>query len=182
MSDQSTRGLPRQSRPPTRTGAPQIGGEWEIARPRDDVARRKWWERYSEPQLNQLEEKLNTSNQNVAAAAANVLAARAVIRQGRSQYFPTLTANPGITNSRLSTGFGQTLGINSTTYSLPLEASWEPDLFGRVRNTVKANTYAAQASAADLENVRLAAQADLAADYYQLRAQDALVEVGPIPR
>ena len=60
---------------------------------------------------------------------------------------------------------------------MPLEASWEPDLWGRVRNTVKANTFAAQASVADLENVRLSAQADLAADYYELRAQDALKQL-----
>ena len=77
----------------------------------------------------------------------------------------------------MSTAFGQTVGITFTTYSLPLDASWEPDLWGRVRNTVKANTFAAQASVADLENVRLSAQADLAADYYELRAQDALKQL-----
>ena len=127
--------------------------------------------------MNELEEKLNISNQNIAAAAANVQAARAMIREARAQYFPTVTANPGITNSRLSTAFGQTIGATFTTFSLPLEASWEPDLWGRVRNTVKANTFAAQASVADLENVRLSAQADLAADYYELRAQDALKQL-----
>ena len=149
-------------------------GGWKPAEPRDGASRGRWWERFEDRELSQLEEKLNTSNQNVAAAAANVLAARAVIRQARTQYFPMVTANPGITNSRLSTAIGQNIGIAFTTYSLPLEASWEPDLWGRVRNTVKANTFAAEVSAADLENVRLAAQADLAADYYQLRAQDAL--------
>ncbi len=77
----------------------------------------------------------------------------------------------------MSTAFGQTVGATFTTYSLPLDASWEPDLWGRIRNTVKANTFAAQASVADLENVRLSAQADLAADYYELRAQDALKQV-----
>jgi NodT family efflux transporter outer membrane factor (OMF) lipoprotein len=143
----------------------------------DQAARGKWWESFQDPQLNQLEDKLNISNQNIAAAAANVQAARAMIREARAQYFPTLTANPGITNSRLSTAFGQTIGANFTTFSLPLDASWEPDLWGRVRNTVKANTFAAQASAADLENVRLSAEADLAADYYQLRAQDAMKQL-----
>jgi NodT family efflux transporter outer membrane factor (OMF) lipoprotein len=100
-----------------------------------------------------------------------------MIREARAQYFPSLTVNPVISNSRLSTAFGQAIGTTFTTYALPLEASWEPDLWGRVRNTVKANTFAAQASAADLENVRLSAQADLAADYYQLRAQDALKQL-----
>ena len=151
-----------------------VQGDWKPAQPSDEAARGKWWESFHDPQLNQLEEKLNISNQNIAAAAANVQAARAMIREARAQYFPTITANPGITNSRLSTAFGQTIGATFTTFSLPLDASWEPDLWGRIRNTVKANTFAAQASVADLENVRLSAQADLAADYYQLRAQDAL--------
>lgn len=148
--------------------------EWKTAQPKDDAARGKWWETLSDPQLNELEEKLNISNQNIAAAAANVLAARAMIREARAQYFPSLTVNPGISNSRLSTAYGQAIGTTFTTYALPLEASWEPDLWGRVRNTVKANTFAAEASAADLENVRLSAQAELAADYFELRAQDAL--------
>jgi NodT family efflux transporter outer membrane factor (OMF) lipoprotein len=155
-------------------GAPNVEGNWKPAQPRDNAARGKWWERFNDPQLNQLEDKLNISNQNIAAAAANVQDARAMIREAHAQYFPTVTANPGITNSRLSTAFGQTIGANFTTYSLPLDVSWEPDLWGRVRNTVKANTFAAQASVADLENVRLSAQADLAVDYYELRAQDAL--------
>ena len=154
-------------------GAPNLESTWKPAQPSDQTSRGKWWEGFQDPQLNQFEEKLNISNQNIAAAAANVQAARAMIREARAQYFPTLTANPGITNTRLSTAFGQTVGTGFTTYSLPLEASWEPDLWGRIRNTVKANTYSAQASVADLENVRLSAQAQLAADYYELRAQDA---------
>jgi len=158
-------------------GAPNVEGDWKPAQPRDDAARGKWWEGFNDAQLNQLEDKLNISNQNIAAAAANVQAARAMIREAHAQYFPAVTANPGITNSRLSTAFGQTIGANFTTYSLPLDVSWEPDLWGRIRNTVKANTFAAQASVADLENVRLSAQADLAADYYELRAQDALKQL-----
>lgn len=153
-------------------GAPNVEGAWKAAQPRDEAARGKWWESFDDRQLNELEEKLNVSNQNVAAAAAGVQAARAMVREARAQYFPTLTANPGITNSRVSTAFGQSVGNTFTTYSLPLDATWEPDLWGRIRNTVKANTFAAQASVADLENVRLSAQSDLAIDYYQLRAQD----------
>jgi NodT family efflux transporter outer membrane factor (OMF) lipoprotein len=158
-------------------GSSNVDGDWKPAQPKDDAARGKWWERMNDPQLNALEEKLNISNQNIAAAAANVQAARAMIREARAQYFPTVTVNPGIANSRLSTAFGQTIGANFTTFALPLEASWEPDLWGRIRNTVKSNTFAAQVSVADLENARLSAQADLAADYYQLRGQDALKQV-----
>jgi NodT family efflux transporter outer membrane factor (OMF) lipoprotein len=149
-------------------------GDGKPAQPGDTVARGKWWEGFHDPQLNQLEEKLNFSNQNIAAAVANVQAARAVVREARAQYFPTVTANPSITNSRVSTAFGQTVGVTYSTFALPLEASWEPDLWGRIRNTVKANTFAAQASVADLENARLSAQSDLAADYFELRAQDEL--------
>ena len=155
-------------------GAPNLEGTWKPAQPSDDAARGKWWESFGDPQLNELEEKLNISNQNIAAAAANVQAARAMIREARAQYLPTVSANPAITNSRLSTAFGQTVGNTYNTFSLPLEASWEPDLWGRVRNSVKVNTFAAQASVADLENVRLSAQSDLATDYFELREQDAL--------
>lgn len=155
-------------------GASGIEGDWKPSQPSDHLARGKWWEAFQDPALNELEEKTNISNQNIAAAAASVQQARAMIRQARSQYQPTLTVNPSITNSRISTGFGKQLGVVFPTYSLPFEASWEPDLWGRVRNTVNANTYAAQASAADLENVRLSAQSDLATDYFELRAQDSL--------
>jgi NodT family efflux transporter outer membrane factor (OMF) lipoprotein len=158
-------------------GAPNVNGDWKAAQPRDDRARGKWWERFNDRQLNDLEDKLNISNQNIASAAANVQVARAMIREARAQYFPTVTGSPSITNSRLSTGFGKPLAITYTNYSLPFEASWEPDLWGRVRATVGANSFAAQVTVADLQNVRLSAQAELAADYYELHAQDALKEL-----
>jgi len=156
---------------------PNVERDWKPAEPRDTASRGKWWEAYRDPQLNQLEEKLNISNQSIAAAAANVQAARVMIRQARAPYFPTVSANPSITNSRVSTAYGRSVESSFPTYSLPIEASWEPDLWGRVRNTVKASTLAAQASEADLENVRLSAQADLAADYFELRAQDTLKQL-----
>jgi len=151
-----------------------MDGDWKPGQPRDDAARGKWWEKFSDARLNELEERVEVSNQNIAAAAANVLAARAMIRQARAQYLPTVAGDPSITNSRLSTGFGKPLGITYTNYSLPFEASWEPDLWGRIRATASANSFAAQATVADLQNVRLSAQAELAVDYYELRAQDSL--------
>lgn len=167
---------PRYAKPtaPVPPAYKEASGEWKTAQPRDEAPHGKWWERLNDPQLNELEEKLNLSNQNIAAAAANVLEARAMIRQARAQYFPTATVNPSISNSRISSAFGQTLGVTYTSYTLPAEASWEPDLWGRVRNSVRASTFAAQASVADLENIRLSAQAELASDYYELRTQDAL--------
>lgn len=159
---------------------------WKTAQPSDAVSRGKWWETFNDPELNGLEEKSAVSNQNIAAAAASFLAARALVREARSQYFPTVTTNPSTINSRpspaqfggLQTGTTSGLTVTSyTNYSLPFDASWEPDLWGRVRNGVRANVFAAQASAADLENVRLSEQAELAVDYYELRAQDSLKEV-----
>ena len=151
---------------------PQDAGIWKPSQPRDGASRGNWWEAFGDSRLNDLETKLNGSNQNIAAAAAAVLEARAVIRESRAQFFPTITGGAAIANQHLSTFGPKAAGVTYSEFTLPAEASWEPDLWGRVKNTVKANTYAAQASVADLENVRLAAQADLATDYYQLRAQD----------
>src|SRR5271165_5128892 len=123
------------------TGGANLEGDWKPAQPNDAASRGKWWKRLNDPQLNVLEDKLNISNQNIAAAAAGVLEARATIRASRAQYFPTVTVNPGITNSLLSNAFGQNVGINYTTFAAPLEASWEPDLWRRIRNTVKSNTF-----------------------------------------
>ncbi len=153
------------------------GNDWKAAEPRDDASRGAWWAAFHDHDLDLLEEKLNQSNQNVAAAAANVQAAKAMVREARAQYFPTLTANPAIANNRISSAFGQSVGVTYTSYVLPLEASWEPDLWGRVRKTVDSATFGAQASVADLESVRLSEQAELASDYYQLRAQDALKQL-----
>ncbi len=147
---------------------------WKTAEPRDQQPRGDWWDAFEDRQLNDLEKKLNISNQNIAAAVANLQASRAVVRESRAQFFPSATVNPAITNNRLSTAFGQSAAINYTSYALPLEASWEPDLWGRVRKTAASSVFAAQASAADLENVRLSAESDLAADYFELRAQDLL--------
>ena len=115
---------------------------------------------FNEPQLDALEEKVNVSNQNIASAAASFLAARALVKEARSQLFPTVTTNPSITVQRPPSSSGSGSSSKSSTgtftdYTLPFDATWQPDLFGRIRNTVKAAAYGAQASAADLENTRL---------------------------
>lgn len=184
---------PKYNRPPVQ--APPVYKElqnaqgenkWKTAQPNDSAVRGKWWERFNDAELNDLEDKLITSNQNIAAAAANFQAARSLVRQARSQYFPTVVTNPSIMNSRPSsaqfggveTSSGSAVTVKSyTDYSLPFDASWEPDLWGRIRNTVRANLFAAQASAADVQNVRLSEQAELAVDYYELRAQDSLKQI-----
>ncbi len=161
--------------------SPEATNLWKIVQPSDAVVRGKWWELFRNPELNTLEEKVAVSNQNVAAAFANYLTARALVKEAQSQYYPALTANPTVTRSRqpsigrqtgLSTG-----GATLTDYSLPLDTAWQLDLWGRIRNTVKANARETQAAIADLENTRLTAQAELAADFFQLHAQDSLAQL-----
>jgi len=172
---------------------------WKVAQPKDGVLHGQWWELFNDPELNALEQQVNVSNQNIAAAFASFLQARALVKEARAQYYPTLTTSPSVTRSRSSanlvqagaggataagtaTGAGTVVATTATgrpftDYDLPFDASWTPDLWGRVRNTVKSNVAAAQASAADLENTRLTAQAELAVDYYQLRTQDSLKQL-----
>jgi NodT family efflux transporter outer membrane factor (OMF) lipoprotein len=146
---------------------------WKTAEPKDDMIRGQWWEMFHEPELNAFEGQVVVSNQTVAAALANFLAARAVVKQSRSQYFPTVSANPSVTRSRQSSASSPPTSSTFTEYSLPFDASWELDFWGRIRNTVKANSLEAQATLADLENVRLTVQAEVAVDYFQLRVVDA---------
>jgi NodT family efflux transporter outer membrane factor (OMF) lipoprotein len=148
---------------------------WKTAEPMDNVLRGQWWEMFHEPELNAFESQVSVSNQTVAVALANFLAARAVVKQSRSQYFPTVTASPSVTRSRQASSQNQSGSSASTftEYALPFDASWEPDFWGRIRNTVKANSLEAQATLADLENVRLTMQAEVAVDYFQLRVLDA---------
>jgi len=168
---------------------------WKVAQPSDQTIRGKWWEVFNDPELNQLEEQVEKSNQSIASAAASFLAARSIVKQARSQLFPTVTTSPSITrelqSSNLkqfvgqgsgSTGTGGTGTTNATTspftdYSLPFDATWVPDLWGKVRNTIRSNAYAAQSSAADLANTRLSIQAEVAEDYFELRSQDALKQL-----
>ncbi len=160
---------------------------WTVAQPSDSKLRGKWWEIFNDPELNALEEQLDINNQNIKQFFENFMEARAIVREARSQYFPTLAVAPSFSRSRtsgnLSTTPVNTTGgaapkpqLQSTVYSLPLEASWEPDLWGKVRNTVREEQYAAQVSAADLENERLTEQASLAEFFFEIRGQDAVAK------
>jgi NodT family efflux transporter outer membrane factor (OMF) lipoprotein len=186
---------PKYHKAPVETPAAyKEAGNWKVAQPQDAAARGKWWETFGDPELNALEEQVNVSNQNIAAAAANFLSARALVKQARAQLFPSAATQPSITythqpfavatpTSSGTGGTGSTGGTSSSSglvesgtfaeYVMPFDASWQLDLWGRIRNGVKASVYAAQASAADLESVRLTAQAEVAVDYFSIRAQDA---------
>lgn len=146
-------------------------GNWKIAQPRDDVKRDKWWEVFNDAPLNSLVAQIDVSNQNVRVAEANFRQARALVQQARASLFPSVTGAASVTRSRTS-GTSTRAGSISNSYNLALDANYEVDIWGRVRNTVSANVAGAQASAADLETVRLLAQAELAFDYFQLRVLD----------
>jgi NodT family efflux transporter outer membrane factor (OMF) lipoprotein len=135
---------------------------------------------FGEPELNALEARLNIDNQNIAQYFQNFMAARAQVREARAGYFPTLSAaasfarsHPGSAAASAAGGGGQTVN----DFELPLDATWAPDLWGRVRSAVREYHAAAAVSAADLENERLTEQAALAQDYFELRGQDALQEL-----
>jgi NodT family efflux transporter outer membrane factor (OMF) lipoprotein len=145
---------------------------WKTAEPRDHELRGKWWELYDDPVLNGLEEQVNVSNQTLAQAEAQFRQARALVAQARAAYFPIVDLSAGTSRSQAASASG---GSRSAVnrHNVSLDASWEPDLWGRVRKTVEANVAAAQASAADVESTRLALHAELAQDYFLLRALDA---------
>jgi NodT family efflux transporter outer membrane factor (OMF) lipoprotein len=183
--------------PPT---TPETQAAWERAQPRDASDRAKWWLIYQDETLNQLEDQVQASNQTLKADEAAFREARALVVEARAALFPTVTTSPSYTTFRSSrnvsggvssggtttaSGGSTTTTTTSTTsgggssgggtgqlFSFPVEATWEPDLWGKIRNTVASNAYAAQASAADLANARLSLQAQLAQDYFQLRATD----------
>jgi NodT family efflux transporter outer membrane factor (OMF) lipoprotein len=164
-------------------------GGWKVAQPKDHLIRGAWWETFGDPHLNGLEAQVNLSNQNIAAAEAQLRQARALVRVAQAGYFPTLTIggtytrslNPsatgrstrGSTSTPSSSGGGGSHGLVVSDYALPGSVSWEPDLWGRIRRAVESSRASAEASAADLEATRLLVQAELAQDYFQLRTLDA---------
>ena len=141
----------------------------------EDVVSRNWWEIFADPELNSLEQQVEISNQNVAQAEAQFRQARALVQAARAAYFPTVTVGVGITRTATSATSGASTSRNNQTFtqhSLPVDVSWELDVWGRIRRTVESSEATAQASAADLEAATLSARAELAQDYFQLRSLD----------
>ncbi len=169
-------------------------GQWKVAQPADTLIRAKWWEAFGDPELNALEEQVTAANQTIVQAEARFRAARAAIRGVRADLYPTVTVAPSATRTRPSTraratgatgtigttgtaagGTSSTTTVTTTTttdYTLPVDASYEVDLWGRVRRGVEASVANAQALAADLETARLSMHAELATDYFELHGLD----------
>jgi NodT family efflux transporter outer membrane factor (OMF) lipoprotein len=171
---------PKYARPPAQTpsaykeATPDKDGQtgWKLAQPGDATLRGKWWEIYNDPQLNALEEQVAVNNQSLKAAEANFRAARAQVVIARSSLYPTIGAAPAYTNSRVSGTIARITSSTNNEYSLPVDVSYTPDFWHRIRNQIKEEAYLAQASAADIATALLTTQADLATDYFELRATD----------
>jgi len=148
-----------------------------MAQPNDQNLSAKWWEIFRDPQLNVLEEQIDVSNQNLKAAFAQYQQARAVLRYYRADYYPTVTANPSAGRERYSNNrpprSATFNGVTFNDFVLPLELTYEADIWGRVRKTVESSRAQAQASAADLAGVNLSMHANLAFDYFAARSLDA---------
>src|SRR5262245_252610 len=142
---------------------------WQDAKPDDAAIRGNWWEMFGDAGLNALEARVSISNQNVLAAEAQFQEARAAVKIVGANRFPTVTAAPVATE----TGAGGVPGGGRPLYSVPVDVTYQVDVWGSIRRSVRANAAAAQASEAQLENARLLYQSELAADYFQLEGLDA---------
>lgn len=150
---------------------------WKQATPNDGINRGAWWSIYNDPELDQLENEVAISNQNVKSFEAAYRAATALVRETQAGLFPTLSLNPSVTRGREGSGGGSSGGGFSsgprTEYSVEGNAAWTLDVWGKIRRQVESNVAAAQVSAADLANATLSAQATLAIAYVNLHFEDA---------
>jgi len=152
---------------------------WVPAQPADAVAKGEWWRLFNDPTLNDLESRVVITNQNVAAARAAYDQARALVRQDRAALFPSVSAGASATRSGSFGASSGTINSNGTLstsgsrYSADIAASWAPDLWGAVGNTVRQAKAQSQASAGQLANATLSAQGEVASDYLSLRGLDA---------
>jgi len=163
--------------------------DWKAAAPEDGANRGAWWEVFNDPVLSQLEVQIETSNQSVREAVANYEESRQIARADRTGYLPdvsisgsaqrtratsftsvTQSTTTGTTTTTVATA--PTRGLTSNLFTAELQASWEPDIWGKLSRTVESDVETAQASAADLALARLSMQGTLAQDYIQLRAAD----------
>jgi len=153
---------------------------WKPAEPRLAASDGAWWSVFDDPLLDQLERQIDISNQTLKASEAAYREASAVVGEARAGYFPALTiAGSGQRTGQPVGGGASGSGgrVVQNQFNLTPTASWEPDIWGRIRRTVESDVANAQASAADLAAARLSAQTQLAADYFQLRVDEELKRV-----
>ena len=147
---------------------------WRPAAPRDEASRGEWWRVYNDPELDRLERMVDLSNQTVKTYEAQYRNAVALVGEARASLFPSAGLTGGVTRGTSAGGSGGGARPASTIYSLSGSASWDADVWGKLKRQLESNVAGAQVSAADLANARLSAQAALATDYFDLRAEDAL--------
>jgi NodT family efflux transporter outer membrane factor (OMF) lipoprotein len=152
----------------TPSDADKVAAGWTAAAPADTLERGPWWQLFGDPLLNQMAESIEVNNQNVAAAIASYAQARALVAEQRATLFPTVALNGSATRSG---GGDNTQTANQ--YRANIGASWEPDVWGKLRAGVGNANASLQASAADLAAARLSAQGELATNYFSLRQTDA---------
>ena len=154
---------------------------WKVASPQDAMIRGKWWEVFTEPELNTLEEQLTVNNENIKASYNNFMEARALVAEARAQYWPTVSVGPSWSRSKSSGNLRNSstanTGATSTLWAAPVNVSWTPDFWGKIRNEVRSSEYGAQVSAADLELEKLTEQESLAQFFFEIRGQDMLQQI-----
>jgi len=165
----------RPTVPPPPLAFKETPTNWKQATPQDQLPKGKWWEIYGDQELNTLEEKIAVSNQTLKVSYQQYMSAREIVRQARSQLFPTLAVQPSGSRNQISQNRPNFNTVTRSQYSdiaLTGDISYEVDLWGQVRRNVEAARENAQASAGDLENVSLSLHSELAVDYFSLRGLD----------
>jgi NodT family efflux transporter outer membrane factor (OMF) lipoprotein len=153
---------------------------WKLGTPGETIPKGSWWSIYHDPTLDGLEAQVALSNQNIKSFEAQYRQAEAIVDEARSQEYPTVGVSAGVTRSRSGGGVGEISSSGHsarTLYTAEGTATWDLDLWGKIRRQVESDRAGAQVSAADLANATLSAQETLATDYFQLRAQDALTQL-----
>lgn len=153
--------------------------DWKFAQPGAPSLSPQWWETFADPQLTALEQQVVAGNQDLKIAEARFREARALIRLNRAAEFPTISTGPGIASIRNSQNqpYFPLPATPTGSFTLPFDFSYEADVWGSVRRTVNASREETQATAADLATATLTIQAELAFDYFELRAADAQAQL-----
>jgi NodT family efflux transporter outer membrane factor (OMF) lipoprotein len=174
--------LPGTNTVPAKLGDISItnSAEWKVAEPSAQLSRGTWWTIYNDAELNRLETLAATNNQQIALAIANFDQARAAVKVAQANFFPQISANPSATRQRTSANSSPIAATASShtynTFNVSADASWELDLWGRIRRLTESSRAQLAASADDLESLKLSIQAEVAMDYFTLRALDAQSE------